>query len=78
MKTETRIIKTHDLNKLPHKESPLPHHKAGLSYTYGRKIPTIYMVQLPDSKRWRRVYVCQYSNAGTCYVQSGKDWIVIR
>ena len=82
MKTETEIIETHYyLNELPHKESPLPHHKAGLSYTasgYGRKIPTIYMVQLPDSKRWRRVYACQYSNAGTCYVQSGKDWIVIR
>lgn len=40
---------------------------------YGRKIPTRYMLQLAD-KRWRRVYVCQISNAGTSYVLVGKAW----
>jgi len=42
-----------------------------LSYTatgYGNRIPTPYMVQLPGSPRWRRVYCCIYSNSGTCYV----------
>jgi hypothetical protein len=42
----------------------------------GRKIPTAHMVQLRD-KRWRRVYVCQISNAGTAYVLVGNDWRVI-
>ena len=43
---------------------------------YGRKIPTRHMVQLRD-KRWRRVYVCQISNAGTAYVLLKDDWRVI-
>jgi hypothetical protein len=43
---------------------------------YGRKIPTRYLVQLAD-KRWRRVYVCQISNAGTAYILVGNDWRVV-
>ena len=75
------IISHHEIEDLESKDSPLPHHIAGLSYTstgYGRKIPTARMVRLPESPRWRRVYCCIYSNAGTCYVAQGKDWIVIR
>lgn len=34
---------------------------------YGRKIPTRYQVQLKD-KRWRRVYVCCFSNSGTAFI----------
>ncbi len=34
---------------------------------YGRKIPTQYLIQLAD-KRWRRVYVCCFSNSGTAYI----------
>ena len=44
---------------------------------YGRKLPTQWMVKLPGSNRWRRVYCCIYSNIGTCYVTKGSDWIVI-
>jgi hypothetical protein len=43
--------------------------KLGLTYTasgYGRRIPTRYMVQV--NGKWRRVYCCQISNAGTCYI----------
>lgn len=74
------ILATHDLDSLPNRQAPLPHHRAGLQYTrsgYGRKIPTTRQVQLPGSPRWRRVYYCIYSNIGTCYVPAGKDWIVI-
>lgn len=39
---------------------------------YGRAIPTQYMVQLRD-KRWRRVYVCCFSNAGTAYIKTKDD-----
>jgi hypothetical protein len=63
------------------KHAPLPWQVQGLSYTasgYGRKIPSSTMVRLPGSPRWRRVYVCQVSNAGTAYVLQGQDWIVIR
>ena len=45
---------------------------------YGRKIPTRYMIQLVEDKRWRRVYVVCYSNAGTAYVQTkGQPFLVI-
>lgn len=45
---------------------------------YGRRIPTRYMVRLTDSRRWRRVYCCCYSNAGTCYVESNGGWLVVQ
>lgn len=38
---------------------------------YGRKIPTELMVRL--GSRWQRVYVCQFSNAGTAYVVTKAD-----
>lgn len=60
--------------EVPAKHAPMPHHLAGLSYTatgYGKRIPTTTMVLF--NGRWRRVYVCCYSNSGTAYI--GK-WIV--
>lgn len=76
------IVDRINLEDLETKEAPLWWHLAGLSYTasgYGRKIPTARMVRLPGSRRWRRVYCCIYSNAGTCYVTApGGAWIVIR
>lgn len=51
------------------KESPLSWQIRGLTYTasgYGRRIPSRYMVLWEG--RWRRVYVCQYGNAGTAYI----------
>lgn len=43
---------------------------------YGRKIATETMLLLSDGI-WRRVYVCQISNAGTAYVVvSGQWWII--
>ena len=53
----------------PARETELWWQKLGLSYTasgYGRRIPTRYMVQV--NGKWRRVYCCQISNAGTCYI----------
>jgi hypothetical protein len=35
---------------------------------YGRKIPTDYIVWI--GKRWHRVYVCCFSNAGTAYINT--------
>lgn len=54
---------------VPAERRPLPHHTAGLLYTstgYGRRIPSPWVVLF--NGRWRRVYVCQYSNAGTAYI----------
>lgn len=71
---------------VPTKYAPLWWQRKGLSYTrdgYGRRIPTSYMIQLPGSPRWRRVYCCIYSNSGTCYVDGPRDatgkhlWIVV-
>jgi hypothetical protein len=42
---------------------------------YGRKIPTGRWLKVRN--RWRRVYVTQYSNAGTAWVViDGARWIV--
>lgn len=52
-----------------HKLAPMRHHELGLSWTasgYGRRIPTEHMVK--HDGRWRRVYVCQFGNAGTAYI----------
>jgi hypothetical protein len=57
------------------KETTLWWQEKGLSYTatgYGRKIPTRYMVRIQG--RWRRVYACQISNAGTCYIGKPGAW----
>lgn len=72
---------------VPTRYVPLWWHTAGRQYTasgYGRRIPTPHMVQIPGSPRWRRVYCCVFSNAGTCYVESSerkpdgrRAWIVI-
>lgn len=72
---------------VPCREVPLWWQKRGLSFTtsgYGRRIPTTRMVQIPGSPRWRRVFVCIFSNAGTAYVEGPKkpeggrrEWIVI-
>jgi len=35
---------------------------------YGARLPTRYMVQLDNRKRWHRVYVMQFSNAGSAYI----------
>ena len=81
MSNETKIVASYYLSDLPHKDKPLWWHERGLQYTasgYGSRIPTARMVQLPGSKRWRRVYCCIWSNSGTCYVEQGNDWVVIR
>ena len=85
MSTERQLCA--DGKEVPTRFLPLEWQKRGLSFTasgYGRRIPTSYMVQLPGSPRWRRVYCCIYSNSGTCYVDGpeknpagGKKWIII-
>lgn len=57
-------------------ERPLWFHKRGLQETasgYGRKLTTPYMVR--HEGRWRRVYACQISNAGTLYISKPGAWI---
>lgn len=51
------------------KEELLEWQKLGLSFTasgYGKRIPTRYKVKFAG--HWRRVFCCQYSNAGTLYI----------
>lgn len=46
-------------------------------YTKRSGAPTSYMVRLDGSKRWRRVMIWQFSNAGTCFVRvDGVEYIV--
>jgi hypothetical protein len=75
------IVARFALPTLEHKDAPLPWQRLGLQFTrsgYGGKIPSRLMVKLPGSKRWRRVYIACYSNAGTYYVpDSDGNWTVI-
>lgn len=70
-----------ELSKLPETEKKLQFlwwQEKGLSFTasgYGRRIPTTHMVR--HNGRWRRVYCYIVSNSGTCYIEQGKDWIVV-
>lgn len=76
----TEIVGQYNLEDLENKVSLLWWQEQGLSYTstgYERKTPTQHMVKLPGSARRRRVYCCIFSNAGTCCVTQGPDWIVI-
>lgn len=60
------------------KESPMRHHKLGLSFTasgYGKRIPTTKMVKWEG--KWRRVYCCIYSNSGTCYIGKGDNRMTV-
>lgn len=59
--------------------APMAHHLAGLMWTasgYGRRIPMRYMVQWQE--RWRRVYYCSMSNAGTAYIGKLSDGITVQ
>ena len=61
---------------VPHKDAPLWWQEGGLSYTasgYGNRIPSRHMVRWQG--RWRRVYVCQYSNASTAYIGKPGAWL---
>jgi hypothetical protein len=60
----------------PLKVSELSWQKLGLQQTasgYGRRLATQYMVK--HQNRWMRVYVCQYSNAGTAYIGPSSKWL---
>lgn len=61
---------------VPVKKSILWWQEKGLQQTatgYGRKLTTPYMVQWEG--RWRRVYCCQFSNAGTLYIGKPGAWL---
>lgn len=36
---------------------------------YGAKVPTEYMIRHATSQRWHRVYMMQYGNAGSAYIE---------
>jgi hypothetical protein len=62
-------------------DMPLWFHKAGLSQTasgYGRKLTSARCVRLPGEKRWRRVYVTQFSNCGTAWVLIKGEQFIVR
>lgn len=44
---------------------------------YGGKIPTRHMVQIDGHKRWFRVYVMCYSNSGSAYIETKKEFLHI-
>lgn len=69
------IVARYDISDVPHRVTDVP--RSGQTHTgYGRRLPTAYMVQLPGSPRWRRVYACCYSNTATLYVDTPAGWVV--
>lgn len=67
-------ISLSDLSKDSHRVTAMPLTRRPAD-GYGRKLPTRHMVRYEN--RWRRVYCCIYSNAGTCYILKGGGWIVV-
>lgn len=62
---------------VPAKRKPMRHHDLGLSWTasgYGKAMPSDLMVFF--NGRWRRVYICCYSNAGTAYVKTSDSEVI--
>jgi hypothetical protein len=62
----------------PAKRAPLWWHLKGLQQTasgYGGKLTTTRMVEYLG--RWRRVYVMQWSNAGTAYVLVKGERVIV-
>jgi hypothetical protein len=64
---------------VPMRRKYLRWQELGLSQTasgYGRKLTS--SMQVFWENRWRRVYVCQFSNAGTAYiVRNGKPFATV-
>jgi hypothetical protein len=61
-------------------ERPLWWHKRGLSQTasgYGRKLTSSKCVKLPDG-RVRRIYVTQFSNAGSAWIVLNGKTVYLR
>lgn len=56
---------------LPAKVTETPRYYSATGY--GARIPTRYMVRF--GARWRRVYVAQFSNAGTAYIGRPGAWV---
>jgi hypothetical protein len=59
-------------------DAPLWWQEKGLTQTasgYGRKLTTPYKVKF--NGRWRRVYCCQFSNAGTLYIGRLDDGLFV-
>ena len=58
------------------RDDPLWQHHMGRPFTasgYGPRIPSRLMVKWRG--HWRRVYVCQTSNAGTAYIGKPGAWL---
>ena len=47
-------------------------------YTKRSGAPTSTMIRLEGEKRWRRVMVWQFSNAGTCFVRVRGQNLIVR
>lgn len=47
-------------------------------YTKQAGAPTSVMIRLEGEKRWRRVMVWQFSNAGTAFVRIKGDAFIVR
>jgi hypothetical protein len=64
---------------VPVREKLLWWQARGLQYTssgYGSRIPSRYLVQWAG--RWRRVYVTQWSNAGSAWVRIGGEKVSVQ
>lgn len=61
-------------------DNPLPWQRAGLQQTasgYGKRLTSSRCVRLSDG-RVRRIYVTQFSNSGTAWINlDGKSFVVV-
>ena len=69
------VIYLDDDSEIRFKHVEGPHYPRNKGY--GSKIPTDRMCLVGDDKRWRRVYMMQWANAGTAYFMHWGDMVVI-
>jgi hypothetical protein len=46
-------------------------------YTTRAGAPTAHMIRLEGERRWRRVMVWQFSNAGTCFIRTAAGPLIV-
>ena len=66
--------------KIAEKRLAPPRQGAGMTrdgYTVRRGAPSRYMIRLEGEKRWRRLMVWQFSNAGTCFIRVNGEPLVV-
>lgn len=60
------------------KPAPRTNRLTRLGYTYTSGAPIGTVIRLEGEKRWRRLWIWQTSNMGTCFVRVKGECLIVR